>query len=120
MKFSSAHHLETDGQNKNANKVMKNYLQDYINYTQDDWIDHLLMAEFLANNHINESIRMTLFFADNGFHLCTGVEPPQVYERGQKTKLLATDRIVANQKETVSYLQDQLTWPQQKQAYWAN
>ena len=75
------------------------------------------MAEFLANNHINELTRMSPFFADNGFHSCTGVEPPQAYERGQRAELLAADRIVANQEETVSYLQDQLTWSQQKQAH---
>ena len=69
VKFSSAHHPKTDGQTKNANKMMKNYLQAYISYTQDDWVDHLPMAEFSANNHINESTGMTPFFADKGFHL---------------------------------------------------
>ena len=54
---------------------MKNYLQAYISHARDDWVDHSLWAEFSANNHINKSIRMTSFFADNGFHLCTGVEP---------------------------------------------
>ena len=33
IKFSSAHHLETNGQTEDANKVMKNYLRTYINYT---------------------------------------------------------------------------------------
>ena len=82
IKFSSAQHPETDGQTENANKVMKNYLRAYVSYTQDDWVDHLPMAEFLANNHINESTGMTLFFADNGFHPRMGVEPPQVYQQG--------------------------------------
>ena len=40
------------------------------------------MAKFSANNHVNKSTEMTLFFADNGFHPCMGVEPPQAYERG--------------------------------------
>ena len=99
---------------------MKNYLRAYVSHTQNDWVDHLPMVEFLANNHVNESTGMTLFFADNGFHPCTGVEPPQAYERGRRAELLAADRIVANQEETVSYLQDQLTWSQQEQAHWAN
>ena len=120
IKFSSAQHPKTDSQTKNANKVMKNYLQIYVSYTQDDWVDHLPMTEFSANNHINELTEMTSFFADNGFHPRTGVEPPQTYERGQKAELLTADRIVANQKETVFYLQNQLTWSQQKHAHWAN
>ena len=110
VKFSSAHHPETDGQTENANKVMKNYLRAYVSYLQDDWIDHLPIAEFAANNHVNESTRMTPFFADNGFHPRTGVEPPQAYTGSRKAELLAADRIVANQEETLSHLQDQLTW----------
>ena len=33
IKFSSAHHPETDGQTKSANKIIKNYLRAYIAYT---------------------------------------------------------------------------------------
>ena len=100
---------------------MKNYLRAYVSHTQNDWVDHLPMAEFLANNHVNESIGMTSFFADNGFHPRTGVEPPQAYQDlGQRAELMAADKIVANQEQTLSYLQDQLTWSQQEQAHWAN
>ena len=121
VKFSSAHYPKTDVQTKNANKVTKNYLQAYVNYTQNDWIDHLPMAEFLANNHINESIGMTPFFADNGFHPWTDVEPSQAYQQAsQKAELLTADKMVANQQETVQFLQNQLVWAQEKQAHWAN
>ena len=92
---------------------MKNYLQAYVSHTQDDWVHHLPMAEFSANNHVNESTRMTPFFADNSFHPRTGVEPPQAYQSlCQKAELMAADKIVANQEETLSYRQDQLTWSQ--------
>ena len=122
VKFSSAQHPETDGQTKNANKMMKNYLQAYVSHVQDDWVDHLPMAEFSANNHINESTGMTLFFADNDFHPCTGVKPPQTYQQGacQKAKLLTADQIVKQEEKTRWFLQDQLTWSQQEQAHWVN
>ena len=68
IKFSSAQYPESDRQTKNTNKVMKNYLQAYISHTQDDWVDHLPMAKFSADNHVNESTGITPFFADNGFH----------------------------------------------------
>ena len=112
IKFSLAQHLETNGQTKNANKVIKNYLQVYISHAQDDWVDHLPMAEFLANNHINESTEMTPFFADNGFHPCTSFEPPGTYGSSvdRKAKLLSADRIVATQEKMLSFLQDQLVW----------
>ena len=80
IKFSSAHHPETDGQTESANRVIKNYLRAYIAYTQDDWVDHLPMAEFTASNHINASTGMTPFFANHGFHPRTGIEPPGTYE----------------------------------------
>ena len=121
VKFLSAHHPETDGQTKNANKMMKNYLRAYNSYTQDDGVDHLPMAEFSANNHVNESTKMTSFFADNGFHPRTGVEPPQAYQQAsQKTELLTADKIVKQKEETRSFLQEQLLWSQEKQAHWAN
>ena len=97
MKFSSAHHPEIDGQTKNANKIMKNYLRAYVSHVQDDWIDHLPMAKFLANNYVNESTRITPFFANNGFHPRTGIEPPQAFGSvNQKAELLSADKIVAN------------------------
>ena len=77
----SAHYPETDGQTENANKVIKNYFRVYISHLQDDWVDHLPMAEFAANNYIKISTRITLFFADNGFHPRTGVEPPQATQK---------------------------------------
>ena len=65
---------------------------------------------------------MTLFFADNGFHPRTGVEPPQAYQQGtsQKAELLTADKMLANQEETVQFLQNQLVWAQEKQAHWAD
>ena len=99
---------------------MKNYLQTYVSHVQDDWVNHLPMAEFLANNHVNESTGLTLFFADNGFHPRMDVELPQAYTGSRKAEFLAADKIVANQEEKLSHLQDQLTWAQEEQAYWAN
>jgi hypothetical protein len=72
MKLSPAHHPETDGQTENANKVMKTYLRNYINYTQNNWVDFLPDAEFAANNMTNASTGMTPFFINNGYHPRTG------------------------------------------------
>ena len=94
---------------------MKNYLRAYISHLQDNWVDHLPIAEFAANNHINPSTRITPFFAKNGFYLCTDVEPPQAnLGNSQKAELLAADKIIKNQKNMASFLQDQLTWAQQE------
>ena len=113
IKFSLTHHSETDGQTKNANRVIKNYLHAYIAYTQDDWVDHLSMAEFATSNYINASTDITPFFANHEFHSCTGIEPPETYERGeQQAELLAADKIITRQAKMMTFLQDQLAWSQ--------
>lgn len=75
---------------------MKNYLRAYINHVQDNWMDHLPMAIFAANNHVNISTRVTLFFAHNGFYPQTGIKLLQPTKAIQKAKLFAADKIVAN------------------------
>ena len=59
-----------------------------------------------------------LFFAGNGFYLCTDIEPSQAYQRvSQRAKLLATDKMIANQKEIALFLKNQLAWVQKKQTH---
>ena len=110
IKFSLAHHPETDSQTKSANRVIKNYLRAYIAYTQDNWIDYLSIAKFTASNHVNASTNITSFFTNYGFNPCTGIEPPGTYkgEKEQQAKLLVADKIIAWQAEMMTFLQDQL------------
>ena len=97
---------------------MKNYLRAYISHVQNDWIDHLLLAEFAANNHVNASTGITPFFANNGFHPHTGVELPQAYQKaGQRAELLAADKMIANQEKMALFLKNQLAWAQEKQTH---
>lgn len=77
--------------------MIKNYLHAYISYMQDNWINHLSTTEFAANNHVNVSIEISSFFANNRFYLCTGIELPQIYKKtSQKAELLNMDQIVVN------------------------
>ena len=71
--------------------MMKNYFYTYINYTQDNWVDNLLIAEFVANNHVNVFAKVTLFFANYRFHLYTGLELSSTYNAEQKVELLVID-----------------------------
>ena len=119
IKFSSSHHLKTDDQIKSANRVIKNYLHAYITYTQDNWVDHLSMAKFAANNYVNTSTGMTLFFTDHGFHPRTSIKPPRTYESEQQAELLAADKTVHRKEEMMSFLQNQLAWSQDEQTWFA-
>ena len=80
------------------------------------------MAEFATSNHVNASIGVTLFFADHNFYPCTSIEPPGTYKREgeQQAELLAADKIVAQQAEMMTFLQDQLAWSQDEQTRFAN
>ena len=83
---------------------MKNYLHAYIAYTQDNWVDQLLMAKFAVSNYVNAFIDMTLFFANYGFHSCIDIKPPRTYKGEQKVELLAADKIDCKQKKIMSFL----------------
>jgi hypothetical protein len=50
------------------NAVMEQYLQAHINYVQDDWAEWLLLAEFAMNNQASETIWLSPFFTNKGFH----------------------------------------------------
>src|SRR6266481_6120976 len=63
-----AYHPETDGQTEHVNQILKQYLQVYINYQQDNWVHLLPLAEFAYNNTTHSATSVTPFFANKGFH----------------------------------------------------
>ena len=67
MKFSTAFHLQTDGQTEKFNAVMEQYLRSYVNYLQDNWVERLPLAEFAANNQASETTGISPFFANYGY-----------------------------------------------------
>ena len=67
-RFSTAYHLQTQGQVENNNKWMETYLCMFCSHRQDDWANLLLMAEFSYNNHHHPSIDTTPFFTNYGYH----------------------------------------------------
>jgi hypothetical protein len=66
--LSTAFHPQTDGQTERINQSLEQYLRLYINYLQDDWVNHLPIAEFAYNDTHHDSINMSPFFANKGFH----------------------------------------------------
>jgi hypothetical protein len=66
--LSIAFHQQTDGQTVRVNAVMEQYLRNFVNYQQDDWVHWLPMAEFAANNHTSDTIGHYPFYSNYGFH----------------------------------------------------
>lgn len=72
---STAYHPQTDGQTERMNQEIEKYLRIYVNYHQDDWAEWLALAEFSYNDKMNDSTKMSPFFADHGYHPWKGTEP---------------------------------------------
>ena len=49
-RLSTAFHPQTDGQMERQNSTLEQYLQVYIAYQQDDWVEWLPLAKFAYNN----------------------------------------------------------------------
>ncbi|RYO95100.1 hypothetical protein DL764_007750 [Monosporascus ibericus] len=75
LRTSTAYHPQTDGQTEVVNAAMEQYLRGYCSFYQDDWVDWLPLAEFANNNHVSETIGVSPFFANYGFHPSMGTEP---------------------------------------------
>jgi hypothetical protein len=69
---STAYHPQTDGQSEQANQMVEQYLQIFINYHQDDWKEWLALAEFSYNNFAHAATKNSPFFLNHGFHPWTG------------------------------------------------
>src|SRR5882724_893840 len=68
LHFTSGYHPEGDGQTKQTNQTLKQYLRVYCNYQQDNWSELLPLAEFAYNNTPSATTGITPFFADKGYH----------------------------------------------------
>jgi hypothetical protein len=84
--LSTAYHPEMDGQTERVNQILEQYLRCYVNYLQDNWSELLLLAEFAYNNTPQDSIGMTPFFANKGYHPILNVDVAKV----KGSKLLET------------------------------
>jgi hypothetical protein len=66
--MSTAHRAQPDGQTERTNQTLEEYLRHYVNYLQDDWANHLALAEFAFNNMQNASTGETPFALNYGYH----------------------------------------------------
>ena len=86
--LSTAFHSETDEQIKIANTIMKQYLQMYCSYLQDDWEKWLSLTEFTANNTTNESTDVTPFYVIYKQDSWIEFEPQTEIDESAQFKLL--------------------------------
>ena len=68
LHFTSGYHPEGDGQTERMNQTLEQYLCVYCNYQQDNWSEHLPLAEFAYNNAPSATTSVSPFFANKGYH----------------------------------------------------
>jgi hypothetical protein len=66
LTMSTAYHPQTDGQTERANRTLETLLRSVVNFEQDDWDDHLPLAELAINNAQQSSTGSTPFFLQHG------------------------------------------------------
>ena len=63
-KLLSAYYSQTDEQSEQMNQTVKTYLHHYVNQKQDNWMQLLLMTQYVYNNTRNKIIKITSFFVN--------------------------------------------------------
>jgi len=66
--LSMAYHTQIDGQMERINQEIGTFLQHYINYQQDDWMNWLATAEFQYNDKKHAATGKTPFELNFGKH----------------------------------------------------
>lgn len=113
-KLSSAFHPETDGQTERVNQCLEQYLRCYINYSQDDWVTYLPIAEFSYNNSMSTSTKQSPFYANYGFH------PRMEYNIEPESSVPAVSSHISILNELMPILKDELKLAQQKMKSYAD
>src|SRR5882724_10633727 len=75
LHFTLGYHPKGDSQTEWMNQTLKQYLQVYCNYQQDNWSELLPLAKFAYNNTPSATTGITPFFANKGYHPNLVVHP---------------------------------------------
>src|SRR5258708_5016861 len=107
LHFMSGYHPEGDGQMECLNQVLEQYLQAYMNYQQDDWSSLLPLAEFAYNNATNEMTRVSLFFANKGYHPSFTTEPNEQAPTPEAQRFISDlDNLHTELKQSITRAQE--------------
>ena len=90
---------------------MEEFLHTHVNYLQDDWVQYLLLAKFVANNQASTVTGACSFYSTSGnnpredFELDIGVDNPREAQAQEAARCLANIH---------SHLQTQMQYIQAK------
>ena len=95
-------HSQTNGQTKQMNQELEQYLQIFVDYIQEDWPEQLVLVEFAVNNKIHSATNISLFIVNYKRELRMGVD---IRRNGKMEKLMEfAERMKRVQEEAVTEL----------------
>jgi len=83
MRLSTAFYPQTDGQMKQMNQELEQYLRFFVDHRQKDWPEWLKLAEFVVNNKVHTATKVSPFMANYGKELRMGGD---IRKRGKVEK----------------------------------
>jgi len=73
-KLLTSFYPQTDKQIEHMNQELEQYLQFFVNYRQKDWPEWLVSAEFIINNKVYLTTKVSLFIANYERELRMGID----------------------------------------------
>jgi len=92
-KLSTAFHPQTNGQMERVNQELEQYLRMFIDYRQEQWPDWLGTAEFVYNNKVHSSTKVSPFKENHRQGSRMG------FEMRRKGKYEGVEKFVTKMKE---------------------
>jgi hypothetical protein len=108
--MSTAYHPMTDGQTENANRTIEQIIRNYISYSQDNWDEILMFAEFSFNNTTQCSTGFSPFQLLYSENPLTCVDFPT-----NSTKVPAVEEMMNQMKILTDLAADNITEAQDNQ-----
>ena len=73
-KLSTSFHLQTDRQTKQMNQELEQYLKFFVDYGQKDQSEWLILTEFVVNNKVYSTTKISPFMIKYGRKLRNGMD----------------------------------------------
>ena len=72
MRLLTVFYPQTDEQMEQMNQELEQYLKFFVDHRQKDWQEWLASAEFVVNNKVHTTTKMSSFMANYGRELRIG------------------------------------------------
>jgi hypothetical protein len=121
-KLFNAFHSETNEQREIFNQKMKRHLRTYVNHQQNDWINWLLMIEYVSNAFISTITQMSSFLANYEFESRMSFDHVKFDENTTKERVnrFREKEIVFTMKNIWKFITKHMKKSQQHQTTYAN